>query len=227
MSECNIKIDNDIKFRRAGAVAFFMMPLCYVCMFVVFGALLSIPQTDVINDKIAYIASNQDMISVAYLSGYLVFGCLLLVAVQATHNMLSHRQSHLLNSASIFGLIWVVLMMCAGMTALVGMQTMSDMYSDGKGSAETVFYIYATVVNALGGGIEFLGGMWVLLVSMVALRQQQFPKPLGLFGCLVGVLGILTIYLAIPGFKDAFGLSQMVWFIWFGVAMLSKKSLAS
>lgn len=219
-SDSNNIPENDIRLRRIGAIALIMMPLCYLCMFVIYGAFLSLPQTEILNDKIAYLAANKGIINVANMVGYLVFGCLLLVAVQAIHNTLSLRCSHVLNSASIFGLIWVVLMMCSGMTALVGMQTMINLFSEGKQSAETVFITYTTIANALGGGIELVGGMWVLLVSICALRQQRFKKPLCLFGFLVGLLGILTVFQELPGMKEAFGLSQIIWFIWFGLAML-------
>ena len=206
--------------QRTGAYAFFAMPLCYVGMFIIFGLLLNFPQSDVVSDKIAYIASQEVKVSLGYIFGYLVFACLLLVAVQATHSNLNSKPSALLNYASAFGYIWVVLMMCSGMLALIGVNTMVSLYVKESSHAETVFYIYATVVNGLGGGIEFVGALWVLLVSVYALKTSQLTKPINVLGVVIGGVGILTLNQAIPEFKDAFGLLQVIWFVMMGFALL-------
>lgn len=221
---CASEINNEynICLHRWGAMALFIMPLCYVCMFMIFGVMLSIPQTEILNDKIAYLAANQGIISVAYISGYLFFGCMLLIAVQAIHHSLAKTSSHLLQSASAFGLIWVVLMMCSGMIALVGMDTMINVYYKDPQNAQTLFFAYTIIVDALGGGIELVGGLWVFLLSICGLSHQQLSKSLSLFGIMVGLLGILTVYQAIPEFKDAFGLTQVVWFVWVGITLLAK-----
>ncbi len=223
-SEVNIAGQTNTQLVRLGAISLFTMPLCYVSMFVVFGLVLNIPQTDVLNEKIVYVAENQGVISIAYIMGYLVFGTLLLISVQASHVMLTKdiltkNARYTLNTASAFGFIWVVLMMCAGMIALAGMNTMVGIYSQDQQHAEIVYYVYATVVNALGGGIELVGGLWVFLLSIAGLKSQQLGKGLCVFGIIVGVLGILTIYQSVPEFKEAFGLSQIVWFIWMGFVM--------
>jgi len=212
-SEVNITAKKNTQLMRYGAISLFTMPLCYVCMFVIFGLVLNIPQSDILNEKIAYIAHNQGVISIAYIIGYLVFGILLLITVQASHIMLTKNKSYTLNTASAFGFIWVVLMMCSGMIALAGMNTMVNIHAQDQQHAEIVYYVYATVVNALGGGIELVGGLWVFLLSIAGLRTQQVTKALCVFGIIVGVLGMLTVYQGLPEFKKAFGLSQIVWFI--------------
>jgi hypothetical protein len=223
-SETTIDIDHNVQLRRLGAIALLMMPLCYVCMFVVFGVLLTMPQTDVLTDKIAYLVANQGIISIGYISGYLIFGSLLLVAVQALHNSLAEGPSHLLNCASAFGFIWVVLMMSSGMIALVGMNTMATLHARASEHAETLFLVYTTITNALGGGIELVGGLWVLLLSISGLQHHRLSKGLGLLGIVVGLFGVLTLFQGIPEFKDAFGLSQIVWLVWTGIVLLRKKT---
>lgn len=214
---------SDSKLSRLGALAFFLMPVCYLGMFIIFGALLAIPQGADINEKIGYLVAEQGLIQIAYLLGYLIFGVLLLVSVQAIHNRFLGVSRHLLNSASLFGFIWVVLMMCAGMIALVGMNTMIILYSKEPQAAAILFYSYTMVVNALGGGIELVGGMWVLLLSIVGLRSHIFPKLLCLVGFLVGVFGVLTVFPSLPFIKEVFGLTQIVWFIWVGTVLCRHK----
>lgn len=209
----------DTKLQFWGALSFFSMALCYLSMFIIFGLVLNLPSPDNLKSLIDYVANNQVVISIAYISGYLIFGILLLVAIQATHNRLN-KSTHLLNTASTFGLIWVVLMMCSGMVAIVGMNTMVKLHASGSPHVETLFYVYTTITNSLGGGIELVGGLWVFFLSLVGLRIKQFSKVLNVLGLLVGTLGILTLYQGVPEFKDAFGLSQIVWFIWIGCALL-------
>ncbi|RUO41973.1 hypothetical protein CWE22_07470 [Pseudidiomarina aestuarii] len=214
---------SDSKLSRLGALAFLLMPVCYLGMFIIFGALLAIPQGADINERIGYVVAEQGLIQFAYLLGYLIFGVLLLVSVQAIHNRFLGVSRHLLNSASLFGFIWVVLMMCAGMIALVGMNTMIMLYSKDPQAAAILFYSYTMVVNALGGGIELVGGMWVLLLSIVGLRSHIFPRLLCWVGFLVGAFGVLTVIPSLPFIKEVFGLTQIVWFIWVGTVLCGHK----
>ena len=207
-----------------GASAFFAMPMCYIVMFLIYGVALSIPQTASVSDKIAYIESQQSLLSLANIFGYLVFGGFLLIAVQATHARLNVLSSHLLNAASAFGFIWVVFMFGSGMVALVGMNTMISLFTKGSTHADTLFYVYTTVVNGLGGGIELVGGIWVLLISIHGLKTAQLAKGLHLLGVVVGAVGALTLFQSVPELKDVFGLSQIVWFVWMGCSLLKKSA---
>jgi hypothetical protein len=78
------------------------------------------------------------------------------------------------------------------------------------------------VANGLGNANgEILGGLWVLLVSLAALRTGGLPKGLNILGLLVGVMGIITIIPALNGLVAVFGLDQIVWFVWLGIVLLS------
>jgi len=205
---------------RWGALAAFAMPLCYVGMFVIFGVFLDVPQTEVVDDRIAYVARHQWLVAMAYVVGYFIFGGFLLIAVQAIHQRLAVRVSALLNSASIFGLMWVAFMMASGMLAIVGLHTMVTLHQKGSVDATTLFFLYTTTVNALGGGIELLGGLWMLLLSAAAWHQRQLSMAFNAIGLSVGVLGVLTIYQGVPALKAGFGLGQVVWFVWLGFLLL-------
>lgn len=207
-----------------GAFASIGMGMCYVIMFIIFGALLNFPQTDVVSEKIQYVADNQALLGFSYTLGYLLFGCLLLITTLVVHSKFKTHSSLMNNCASAFGFIWVVLMMCSGMIALVGMNTMFDLQVKMPAEAQSLFYSYNMLVNALGGGIELVGGLWVLLISIIGLREKQLSKPLHMLGIMVGSLGVLTLAQSIDEFKMAFGLSQIVWFFWLGVALLKSRS---
>jgi len=63
----------------------------------------------------------------------------------------------------------------------------------------------------------------MLLVSWAALRSRDLPRVLNYLGLLVGLAGVLS---AVPLFSElasVFGLTQIVWFIWLGILLLTKK----
>ncbi|MDP4537023.1 hypothetical protein Q3O60_12545 [Alkalimonas collagenimarina] len=120
--------------------------------------------------------------------------------------------------ADRFGGIWVMLMMASGMTYLIGLDRLFHLVSIDQ--VQALYHSIWLITNALGGGIELVGGLWVLLLSIAGLKQKWLPKALHLLGLVIGTLGILTVLHAVPYLKDAFGLLQIVWFIWLGVALL-------
>ena len=65
--------------------------------------------------------------------------------------------------------------------------------------------------------------MWVLLVSLVALKAVVLSRKLNYLGCLVGIAGIATVYPE-ETFTEVFGLSQIIWFIWLGLVILRSDS---
>ena len=74
--------------------------------------------------------------------------------------------------------------------------------------------------EALGGGNEIAGGLWVLILSWAALSTSGLPRALNYLGVVIGLAGILTI---VPNFgvlMVVFGLGQIVWFAWLGIVML-------
>lgn len=75
----------------------------------------------------------------------------------------------------------------------------------------------AEALGAAGGGI--LGGVWFLLLSGAALHTKVLPAPLNWLGVGIGTASILSLVPALSGLEVAFGLLQIVWFGWLGVAM--------
>ena len=92
------------------------------------------------------------------------------------------------------------------------------------------------VVDALGGGIELVGAVWVLAISYVGLKSKIYGAFLHYWGVLVGISGVLTLFSGLsflaknPFFEVTtaiFGLGQIRWFILLGVAMLKESSTAN
>ena len=92
----------------------------------------------------------------------------------------------------------------------------------------TIWQAIEPVTDGLGGsGGELLGGLWVLLVSVAALRSGGLSKVLNWLGVAVGSAGVLSV---VPVLKDlalGFGLLQIVWFVWLGIIMLRTSAQAT
>ena len=78
-----------------------------------------------------------------------------------------------------------------------------------------------TIVEGMGGGNEIVGGLWVLLLSIAAIKADDLSRKFNYLGIFVGFFGILTIYPA-EILTEVFGLSQIVWFSWLGLIMLKQ-----
>jgi hypothetical protein len=107
----------------------------------------------------------------------------------------------------------------AGMAAVVGL------HAANPAQAVSVWQAIEPVTEGLGGsGGELLGGLWVLLVSVAALRTRGLPRLLNWLGVAIGAAGVLSV---VPVLKDlglGFGLLQIVWFVWLGIVMLRTTS---
>ena len=83
------------------------------------------------------------------------------------------------------------------------------------------FQAIESITNGLGNANgEILGGSLTLLVSLAALRTGGLPKGLNILGLVVGAVGIITIIPVLNALTGVFGLGQIVWFVWLGIALL-------
>ncbi len=78
------------------------------------------------------------------------------------------------------------------------------------------------VQDAIDGGIELVGALWVLLVSVAALRSGAFRPGLAVLGVVVGVAGLWTLVPQVEAAAALFGLGSIAWLVWAGVALLRR-----
>ena len=93
--------------------------------------------------------------------------------------------------------------------------------------AATVWLAISSVLEELVGRIEFVGGIWILLVSWTALRAGELPRALNYLGVVIGVAGILTVIPALDVLVTAFELGLFVWFVWLGIAVFRNRPNAA
>lgn len=206
---------------KAGGFAAIGMALCYISVAVIFFGLLSAPPgTDTLG-RIQYLQQEYTLVATGYGIGYLLFGVLLAMLLQTLQQAVPNKHAATAALADRFGNVWVVLMMASGMAVLIGLDKIFRLAASEPVQAVALYHSSGLLTDALGGGIELVGGLWVLLLSIAGLQQQWLPRAVHLLGLLVGSLGILTVLHTAPYLKEAFGLSQLMWFIWLGVLLLS------
>jgi len=174
--------------------------------------------------KVALLVDNQVNMFILTLFVYVLFGIFLVILALALHERLKAKSPALMQTATVFGLFWALVVIASGMIYITGMNTVVPLYGSNPDQAATVWLAIEAVFEGIGGGVELLGGIWILLVSWAALRAAEFPKALNYFGAAIGVAGILTIIPALEMLTDVFGLTQIVWFIWLGIFLLRSKA---
>jgi hypothetical protein len=212
--------------QKAGAGAALMAALTFIVGFALLFTVL-IPagyltaDTDALKNA-AFIANNQTILAVWYLTIYIIFGLALVTTTLALQERLGAR-SAAARVATVFGVIWAGLVIASGMIANVGGSVIADLYVRDPEQAAAVWLTLDIVVRGLGGGNKIVGGLWILLSSLAALKIWALPGLLNTLGAIVGTAGVLTSVAALAGLEllgMIFGLGCVVWFIWLGVYLL-------
>ena len=168
----------------------------------------------------AFLVDNQTIMYVWNLIIYVVFGIVLVVLALALHERLTAASPAIARVATAFGLIWAGLVIASGMVANIGTSVVVDLYGTDPAQAGAAWSTLDFVVNGLGGGNEIVGGLWVLLVSLAALRAGGSARALHVLGVVIGVAGLVTAIPALEVIGAVFGLGLIVWFVWLGIVML-------
>ncbi|MCW8856948.1 MAG: hypothetical protein OQJ95_06245 [Kangiella sp.] len=122
-----------------------------------------------------------------------------------------------------FGYLWVGLVIASGMIAISGITYAIDIAHTDAQKAFDAWTMLMTVAQSIGGDNEIVGAVWVILVSVLALRADVFSKKLNYLGIAVGLAGVATVTPLLI-FKELFGVSQIIWFFWLGVCFLRQVS---
>ena len=174
-------------------------------------------------ERVAFLAEKETIMFISMLFIYVVSGFILVVLVQALHERLKAGSPAMMQTAAVFGFIWAGILISGGMIYIIGVDTVVELYDKDPAQAASVWLSVGIVFEGLGGGIEIVGGLWTLLISLAALRSGEFPRALNYLGLVVGVAGIVTIVPALEDLTVVFGLGQIPWFIWLGIIFLRGK----
>jgi hypothetical protein len=207
-------------FRKTGGFAALYEAAAYILGIVFYMAILNYTGDLEPAARAAMIVENPVSMYILTLFVYVLFGVFMVVLSLALYHKLKAGSPAMSQTAAVFGLIWATIVIASGMIFIVGITTVTGLYAGDPTRATTVWLAIESVFEGIGGGVEFVGGIWILLVSWAALKSGTFPKVLNYLGVVIGAAGILTIVPALELLTDVFGLTQIVWFVWLGIVML-------
>lgn len=187
----------------------------------IFLVVLDYPSISDPAQKVALLVEMPAVTFATNLLMYVFFGVGLIVLALALYQRLQAGAPALMQVATALGILWAGSLIASGMVANAGSAPAVARYAHDPAQAALAWQGIETVASGLGNGNgEILGGLWVLLVSLAALRTGGLPKGLNILGLLVGAVGIVSL---IPGLTDlvgAFGLGQAAWFVWLAIVLL-------
>ncbi|MGH2749838.1 MAG: DUF4386 family protein [Actinomycetota bacterium] len=215
---------DDAKPPKAGGLAALYLAAALLAAIPYFLLVIDYPGASTAADKVALIAGNYASMYAMYLASYMFFGIAVGVLALALRDRLRSDAPFAMRAATGIGLLWSFALVISGMVFTYGMTTIEPLAATNHAQAVTTWQAVEPVALALGGaGGELLGGLWVLLVSLVVLRGGGLSKALGWLGVVIGLVGLISVVPPLHDAAIAFGLLQIAWFVWLGVVLMTTK----
>jgi hypothetical protein len=216
---------DEARRQRVGGVAALYLALAYVAAMPYFLLVVAYPDAATAADKVALIAGAYPSMYAMYVATYMVFGVALAVLALAIHDRLREGAPVVARTATAVGLLWAFALIASGMVFTYGMTAVVTLAKTDTAQAVLLWQGLEPVALALGGaGGEFLGGAWVLLLSWAALSSGAWSRALGWLGVVVGAVGLVSVVPPLHDAAYAFGLLQIVWFVWLGVVLVTTRA---
>ncbi len=220
-----MSLGGSVRQQKVGGLAALYLAAAYVVAMPYFLVFVKYQGVADPVDKVALLTANHDSMRVMYLISYVIFGIVLAVLALALHARQKDGAPTLTPAATVVGLIWAFVLVASGMIFNAGMAAVVGLHGSSPLQAVSAWQAIEPVAEGLGGsGGELLGGLWVLLVSMAALRTGGLPRLLNWLGVAIGTAGVLSVMPVLKDLGLGFGLLQIVWFVWLGIVMLRTTS---
>lgn len=152
---------------------------------------------------------------------YIINAFALAVLVVTLHSRLAPATPGWASVTRAFGQIWATLVLGAGMLANVTVERVGQLAATDSEAAAALWEVLHAVELGLGGGNEIAGGVWILCVSVAALKGGSLGRIPNFLGLVTGASGLATVVPALGEVTGAvFGLGAIAWFIAVGIALL-------
>lgn len=218
-------VGGSVRQQKVGGLAALYLAAAYVVAMPYFLVFVKYQGVADPVEKVALLLGNHNSMQAMHLITYVIFGIVLAILALALQPRLKDGSPILVQAATAVGLLWAFVLVASGMIFNAGMAAVVGLHGTSPAQAVSAWQAIEPVTEGLGGsGGELLGGLWVLLVSVAALRIGGLPKLLNWLGMAIGTAGVLSV---VPVLKDlglGFGLLQIVWFVWLGIVMLRTTS---
>jgi hypothetical protein len=209
---------------KVGGVAALYLALALVAAIPYFLLVVDYPSATTASDKVALVVENYASMYVVYVATYMLFGLALGVLSLAMYDHLERQAPVAVRLATAVGLLWSFVLVASGLVFTYGMTTVVDVHDTDPTQAVQTWRGVEPVAMALGGaGGELLGGLWVLMLSLVVLRTGGLPRVVAWLGVMIGSAGLLSVAPPVQDAAVVFGLLQIVWFLCVGWCLLKER----
>jgi hypothetical protein len=208
--------------QKFGGFAALYMALAHLMGLIIFIVILDYISITDLAQKVAMNVDNQEVVFSTNLLMYVFFGFFLIVFSLALYNRLKAGAPAIMQVATVIGVIWAGSLIASGMVANAALTSVVAIYVTDPTQAALTWQGIEPVIDGLGNANgEILGGLMTLLISLAALRAGELPKGLNILGLVVGTVGIISLVPMLTGMLGpVFGLTQIIWFIWMGIALI-------
>lgn len=208
---------------KSGALASLFEALVYVFGFAIMAFYLNPPESSMgDNTALLFFLKNKSLFQVWMAFIYVFFGIALIFLNSALRSFLKSTSDYDASTIASFGNIWAVLVIASGMIAIIGMDVVDRLAKTNINEASALWTTLGTLQNGLGGGVEIIGGIWVLLISVMGLKHGILSKYLHWLGLLIAISGMLTIMPVLKELGAIFGILQIFWFTALGLGLWRK-----
>ena len=215
---------------RAGGVASIICAFTYVFGFVFFFGMFDVPSDNSDTGRLQFLIEQRDVFFFGYIVIGVIFSLSLLLLNQSLHRRLKNVSPYIARYNATLGVIWASFVLASTFVFLVSLSFLADYANVNESGAVIALKAISIIVDALGGGIELLGALWVLFISYVCFKANVYHNATHVLGTVVGVAGMLTLLTGLSFFSKitffegtaaVFGLGQIVWFVALGIHLLN------
>lgn len=204
-----------------GIVTSLYMALAYLAGIIIFIVVLRYPEITEEIDKVKIIIEMRSMVFITNLILYVLFGPVLILFILYLKSLLGNGGTMLVKFSTITGYIWAGSLVASGMIANGAIEPITRLFSDNPDKAIFLWDMLNTVSLSIGNGNgEILGGLMTLGFGITMLKEEHFPRGLGVLGVIVGAIGIISLIPELVDLAMVFGILQLVWFVMTGFSSI-------
>lgn len=214
------------KLQKIGGVSALIAAATYIFAMV----LLSTTLAPIIDTKLSigsymkFLVDNESLIFIWHFAMYFVNGVALTILAIALYERLKEDAPQLIKIATGFGFIWITLIILSGLIVNYGNGILIDLYHKGSPNIDILKQVLETITNAIDSSDRLVGCLWIGLISLIALKNNKFPKFINIFGIIISIAGLIGT--TIPTFVTiayVFGAGAILFWIMVGCNMLFSK----